>query len=109
MMRCPLLPRCGFFLCAFFLLTEVAAQQQVTHSVLRKETAYGIAKSYGVDLNALYDLNPWAEGGIRKGDVLRIPMQPNASQEVDPPSAEEDVRQPAALDSILSKSLGVLR
>ena len=97
MMRCPLLPRCGFFLCAFFLLTEVAAQQQVTHSVLRKETAYGIAKSYGVDLNALYDLNPWAEGGIRKGDVLRIPMQPNASQEVDPPSAEEDVRQPAVL------------
>lgn len=51
---------------------EVAAQSQ-THSVQRKETAYGIAKAYGVDLNALYDLNPWAEDGLRKGDVLRIP------------------------------------
>lgn len=60
------------------------ALAQVTHTVQRKETAYGIARHYGVDLNALLDLNPWAEGGIRKGDVLRIPGMgaPNRDTEV---------------------------
>jgi LysM repeat protein len=71
---------------------EAAAQSQ-THSVQRKETAYGIAKAYGVDLNALYELNPWAESGLRKGDVLRIPASippaPKAEPVVDttPPAA----------------------
>ena len=64
---------------------EIAAQTQ-THSVQRKETAYGIAKAYGVDLNALYDLNPWAEDGLRKGDVLRIP----ALIPPDPKMGQED-------------------
>ena len=63
-------------LSAWLLFVQVAAQQQTTHKVLRKETAYGIARTYGVDLNALYDANPWAESGIRKGDVLRIPQIP---------------------------------
>ena len=49
------------------------AQEERTHTVQRKETAYGIAAQYGVDLNRLFELNRWAEGGIRKGDVLRIP------------------------------------
>lgn len=49
------------------------AQEERTHTVQRKETAYGIATRYGVDLNRLFELNRWAEGGIRKGDVLRIP------------------------------------
>lgn len=44
-----------------------------THTVQRKETLYGIARQYGVDLNRMLDLNRWAEDGIRKGDVLRIP------------------------------------
>jgi len=74
MMR--LLQRLTFLLGVMFFLVEVEAQTQTTHTVLRKETAYGIARSYGVDLNALYTLNPWAEGGIRKGDVLRIPQVP---------------------------------
>lgn len=49
------------------------AQEERTHTVQRKETAFGIAAQYGVDLNRLFELNRWAEGGIRKGDVLRIP------------------------------------
>ena len=49
------------------------AQGERTHTVQRKETAYGIAAQYGVDLNRLFEINRWAEGGIRKGDVLRIP------------------------------------
>ena len=62
---------------------EVAAQSQ-THSVQRKETAYGIAKAYGVDLNALYELNPWAESGLRKGDVLRIPAPMPSAPKTEP-------------------------
>lgn len=63
-------------LCLLWLFGCAAtAVAQVTHTVQRKETAYGIARQYGVDVNALLDLNPWAEGGIRKGDVLRIPQR----------------------------------
>lgn len=51
------------------------AQPGQTHTVQRKETAFGIARQYNVDLNALFELNPWAEAGLRKGDVLRIPAQ----------------------------------
>ena len=64
-----------------------------THTVERKETAFSIAQHYGVDLNRLFELNRWAEGGIRKGDVLRIPgsLPP---QEPDAPSM--DTVAPAA-------------
>ena len=54
-----------------------------THTVQRKETAFGIAKQYGVDLNALFELNRWAESGIRKGDVLRIPAGVDADSPAD--------------------------
>ena len=43
------------------------AQEERTHTVQRKETAFGIAAQYGVNLNRLFELNRWAEGGIRKG------------------------------------------
>ena len=62
-------------LCLLGLWSAFAWAQpaEQTHTVQRKETVYGIARQYGVDLNQLLDLNRWAEGGIRKGDVLRIP------------------------------------
>ncbi len=82
MMR--LLQRLCFLLSAMLLFVEVAAQPQATHKVLRKETAYGIARTYGVDLNALFELNPWAESGIRKGDVLRLPQAPRATDVAKP-------------------------
>lgn len=61
-----------FFLLAMWSVA-LFAQPGRTHTVERKETAYGIARQYGVDLNALFSLNPWAEKGLHKGDVLRIP------------------------------------
>ena len=61
-------------LCLMGLWTAALwAQPSRTHTVLRKETPYGIAKQHGVDLNRLFELNPWAESGIRKGDVLVLP------------------------------------
>ena len=65
-------------LCLLGLWSALAWAQPAerTHTVERKETAYSIAQRYGVDLNRLFELNRWAEGGIRKGDVLRIPRRP---------------------------------
>lgn len=62
------------FAAAWIAIADVGwAQEERVHSVQRKETVYGIARQYGVDLNRLFELNRWAEGGVRKGDVLRIP------------------------------------
>lgn len=72
---------------AFTLGLEAWSQTRVTHTVERKETAYGIARTYGVDLNALFELNPWAEGGIRKGDVLKIPAVGRSAPVVSAPPA----------------------
>ena len=69
--------------------TVLWAQPEVTHKVQRKETAFGIARKYGVDVNALFELNRWAESGIRKGDVLRIPKA--TEPEIPAPSAKPAV------------------
>ena len=78
-----------------------------THTVERKETAYSIAQHYGVDLNRLFELNRWAEGGIRKGDVLRIPgALPAATPDtpaVDPVVPVEVDSLPAAQDKDLEE------
>ncbi len=109
MMR--LLSRLFVLLGVMLLFVEAGAQTPTTHTVLRKETAYGIARSYGVDLNALYTLNPWAEGGIRKGDVLRIPKTTVAQAVEMPPdhpieSASTD-SLPAQTDPVPSAIDGV--
>ena len=85
------------------------AQPGLTHTVQRKETAYGIAKQYGVDLNALYDWNPWAEGGIRKGDVLRIPTTATeevAADTVPPVSPSIEASEEAVIGGNLEESTG---
>lgn len=86
--------RGGYCLLGLWSALAWAQPAERTHSVQRKETPYGIAKEYGVDLNALFDLNPWEESGIRKGDVLRIPSPVVEATEVsDAPAA-------VALDSL---------
>jgi hypothetical protein len=37
------------------------------------DTLAGVVRFFGVDLNAVYDLNPWARAGIHPGDKLKIP------------------------------------
>jgi LysM repeat protein/ABC-type branched-subunit amino acid transport system substrate-binding protein len=50
----------------------------LTHEVQRKETLYSIAKIYSIDLNEVLSANPGAENGIKKGQVLRIPIKSKA-------------------------------
>ena len=61
---------------------EVKAQQPVlpkkkyvTYEVKsRKETLYGISKQFGVSINEIIEANPYAQDGIKKGDILQIPV-----------------------------------
>lgn len=55
------------------LTTVLIASAQATHKVEPKETAYGIAKKYGLSLAELYQLNPQIkEGAIGIGDMLKV-------------------------------------
>lgn len=49
------------------------AQQKITHTVLPKETFYGISKQYGVTIEQIKANNPQLEStGLKIGDVLII-------------------------------------
>lgn len=49
------------------------------HTVQRKETLFGIAKSYGVTVNDLAELNPEEVRVLGTGSVLRVPVQRSLS------------------------------
>jgi len=52
----------------------VTAYPEKKHTVLPKETLYGIAKQYGVAVEDLYKINPTLQNsGLKKGDKIRIP------------------------------------
>jgi LysM repeat protein len=44
------------------------------HTVQRKETLFGVSRTYGVDVNALIAANPEATSGLREGMVLVVPV-----------------------------------
>lgn len=47
---------------------------ELRHTVQKKETLFGIARAYGVDVNALLERNPQAQTGLREGDTVIIPV-----------------------------------
>lgn len=50
-----------------------AIKHGATHTVIAKETMYGIAKRYGITVEALKKLNPTLEQGLKVGQVLILP------------------------------------
>ena len=46
---------------------------ELSHTVGKKETLFGIAKRYGTDINVLLERNPDAVSGLREGAVIIIP------------------------------------
>lgn len=58
---------------------DTVEQKQVTanktHTVAAGETAYSVARQYGVDIAALLSANPAAKAGVKVGDILIIPGQ----------------------------------
>ena len=61
-----------------------AAAAANVHVVEQGETLYGLAKKYGVTVDALIAANPGSENGIKTGQKLNIPAASsvNASQQV---------------------------
>ena len=55
--------------------TPVAAEN-ITHTVLTKETKYGISKRYGISVGDLEERNPHVKNGLHVGDVLTIKGEP---------------------------------
>ncbi len=83
------------FAAAWMMIADLGwAQEERVHTVQRKETVYGIARQYGVDLNRLFDLNRWAEEGISKGDVLRVPSASDGGENGQPQVPESPLNLP---------------
>jgi len=47
---------------------------ELQHTVAKRETLFGIARSYGVDINALLERNPELNAGLREGMIVVVPM-----------------------------------
>lgn len=86
---------------------------ELSHTVARKETLYGISRLYGVDMNVLLERNPELNDGLREGMVVMIPVakvqgQPEVT--VKPAKEEphtEHVVQPGETLYSLSERYGV--
>jgi LysM repeat protein/ABC-type branched-subunit amino acid transport system substrate-binding protein len=65
---------------------------ELQHTVAKRETLFGIARNYGVDINALLERNPELNAGLREGMVVVVPMANVVGQKesvVRPAVAEE--------------------
>lgn len=50
-------------------------KKYVTYEVKnKKETLYSISRQFGVSINEIIEANPYAQDGIKKGDILQIPI-----------------------------------
>ncbi len=75
----------------------------VRHKVERGETLFGLAHKYGISPDDIIALNPGANDGIKAGEYLNIPGQPesagnataNLAQEVSAPSEQSQVSEAA--------------
>ncbi len=54
---------------------ELMAHGELRHTVARKETLFGIARKYGVDINDLMERNGGITGGLHEGMELVVPMK----------------------------------
>ena len=52
----------------------IAEDGELLHTVQRKETLFGIARRYDIDVNDLLQRNPALNSGLREGTTLVIPM-----------------------------------
>ncbi|MBP2830611.1 LysM peptidoglycan-binding domain-containing protein [Aquimarina sp. U1-2] len=50
------------------------AQQYKSHTVVKGENVYRIAKRYNTTPEAIYKINPTAKDGIKEGQILAIPV-----------------------------------
>lgn len=53
-----------------------------THTIGKGETLYAIARTYNVDINEIYAINPDARKGIKAGATLRIPQKQQTEKDL---------------------------
>ncbi len=56
------------------MATTAYAQQYKSHTVVKGENVYRIAKRYNTTPEAIYKINPTAKDGIKEGEILAIPV-----------------------------------
>ena len=70
-----------------------------SHVVLERQTLYSISKAYGVTIEEIYESNPALNlptEGLKKNQILMIPVKENVQQEAMPAEAATvQVQQPA--------------
>jgi len=54
---------------------------ELKHIVAKKETLFGVAKKYGLDINDLLERNPELTSGMREGMEVIIPVKANDAQD----------------------------
>ena len=54
---------------------------ELKHTVARKETLFGVARKYGLDINDLLDRNPELTSGMREGMEVIIPVKASAAMD----------------------------
>lgn len=94
----------------------VVTDKDYTHLVKKGETLYGLSRRYDTTVEKLLELNPWAEKGLKTGQVLRIPVtevaeapEPDADTDTDSDDYESETPMQAPLPQIeetFSDSLG---
>lgn len=65
---------------------------ELSHTVAKRETLFGIARAYGVDINDLLERNPELNAGLREGMLVVVPTAKVTGQEeaVVRPAVEEE-------------------
>lgn len=81
---------------------------ELQHTVARKETLFGIARNYRVDMEALLKRNPDASSGLREGMVVIIPKPEvsDVSEAIDRPAVAEELVDHAVQPGETLYSLG---
>lgn len=84
------------------------SNDELVHTVAKKETLFGIARKYAVDQNDLLQRNPGAEQGLKEGMTLVIPVSriTTLAAEVVKPAVEDGSRSHLVIAGETLFSLG---
>jgi len=67
-------------------VTKLNSKLHIRYMVSPGETIYGISSKYGVSLTDLFDTNPELENGLKVGQIINIPYNPESMQKEVKPS-----------------------
>ncbi len=81
-------------------VTTDSGRKFLMHEVKKKETMFSIANQYNIDINDLIAANPGSDQGVKKGQVLKIPIKMEKPKEVPMDRQQHTVKQGETLYGI---------